>query len=200
VLPVVYTQPAAASLFGAACLIWLLPELVAMRGQMAHLARRTAAVQDRGSLVLLVALQSFGLFADFFLAWRFPAAAIPARGFSLVLVGVLFILVGVALRWFAIRTLGRYFTRDVAVSADQVVVESGPYRLVRHPAYSGTFLTMLGVALALGNWAGLLSLLLAVFVGHMHRVQIEEQVLAQNIGQAYVDYMRRTKRFIPLLF
>lgn len=55
------------------------------------------------------------------------------------------------MRLYAIRTLGRYFTRDVAVSAGQQVVQSGLYHLIRHPAYSGTFLTMLEVGLAMTN-------------------------------------------------
>ena len=109
-------------------------------------------------------------------------------------------MLGVTLRWFAIWKLGRYFTRDVAVSSDQPVVQSGPYRFIRHPAYSGTFLTMFGLGLAMTNWASLISLLLCVFLGHFYRVRIEEEALIHNIGQPYTDYMRRTKRFIPLVF
>ena len=107
---------------------------------------------------------------------------------------------GVGLRWFAIWKLGRYFTRDLAVSLDQQVVQSGPYRLIRHPAYSGTFLTMLGLGLAMTNWASLISLLLCVFLGHFYRVRIEEEALIHYIGQPYIDYMQHTKRFIPLVF
>jgi protein-S-isoprenylcysteine O-methyltransferase Ste14 len=104
------------------------------------------------------------------------------------------------LRWYAIWTLGRYFTRDVAVSAEQQVVQRGPYRAIRHPAYSGTFLTMLGVGLAVTNWASLAVLLTGVLLGHLYRVHVEEKALMQTIGQPYIDYMRRTRRFIPLVF
>jgi len=104
-------------------------------------------------------------------------------------------------RWFSIWTLGRRFTRDIAVPLDQPVVQNGPYRLIRHPAYSGTFLTMLGLGLVMTNWASLISFLLFyVFLGHFYRVRIEEQMLIQNIGQPYIDYMRCTRRFIPLVF
>jgi protein-S-isoprenylcysteine O-methyltransferase Ste14 len=113
---------------------------------------------------------------------------------------VILILLGVALRWYAIWTLGRYFTRDVAVSADQQVVQTGPYRSIRHPAYSGTFLTMLGVGLAMTNWASLVTLLICVLIGHMYRVSVEEKALIQAIGQPYVEYMHRTRLFIPLVF
>jgi protein-S-isoprenylcysteine O-methyltransferase Ste14 len=104
------------------------------------------------------------------------------------------------LRWYAIWTLGSYFTRDVAVSTDQKIVQTGPYRSIRHPAYNGTFLTMLGVGLAMTNWASLFALLTCVFLGHMYRVNVEEKALSQTIGQPYIAYIHRTKRFIPFVF
>jgi protein-S-isoprenylcysteine O-methyltransferase Ste14 len=80
------------------------------------------------------------------------------------------------------------------------VVQNGPYRFIRHPSYSGTFLTMLGVGLAVTNWASLLFLLLFVLAGHLYRVRVEEQALMRILGQPYIAYMHRTKRFIPLVF
>ena len=194
------TQPLETGIFLAACLVWLVPEMITMSRQMAKASRRAASIRDRGSLILLLGLQWAGLALDFVLAWAFPAAAMrPWRTF-IFSSGILFIFLGVALRWYAIWTLGRYFTRDVAVSADQPVVQRGPYRLIRHPAYSGTFLTMLGVGLAVSNWAGLIALLACVFLGHYYRVRVEEQALIRSLGQPYLNYMRRTRRFIPLLF
>lgn len=199
-LPLIYTNPAAAGVFIAACLIWLVPEMIGMFPQMAQVSRKAVPVQDRGSMLLLIGLQWLGLALNFLLAWLLPAAAIFWQRTALFLLGVICIPLGVALRWYAIQTLGRYFTRDVAVSAGQQVVQHGPYRLIRHPAYSGTFLTMLGVGLALTNWASLSALLICVFLGHFYRVRIEEQALVRTLGQPYLDYMRRTRRFIPLLF
>jgi protein-S-isoprenylcysteine O-methyltransferase Ste14 len=205
VLPLVYTNSGAAAVFMVACLVWLVPEMIGMAPQMAKVSRKTVIVQDRGSMIILIGLQWAGLALNFGLAWLWPAAAIvlggpPGQPAALFVVGVAFIILGVALRWYAIHTLGSFFTRDVAVSRDQQVVQSGPYRLIRHPAYSGTFLTMLGVGLAIANWASLGALLLCVFAGHFYRVLIEEKALIQTIGQPYVEYMRRTRRFIPLLF
>lgn len=183
-----------------ACLIWLIPEMVGMFPQQAKASRQAVSIQDRGSLVILIGMQWVGLALNFFLAWLFPAAAILWQQKALFLLGVIFILLGVALRWYAIGQLGRFFTRHVAVSVDQPVVQQGPYRWIRHPAYSGTFLTMLGVGLAMTNIASLISLLLCVFLGHFYRVIIEEKALVRTIGQPYVEYMRRTKRFIPRVF
>ena len=149
---------------------------------------------------ILIGLQWVGLALNFLLAWLFQAAAISWHQTALFATGVTLILLGVALRWYAIWTLRDYFTRHVAVSSDQKVVQNGPYRYIRHPAYSGTFLTMLGVGLAMTNWASLVALLIFVLIGHMYRVSVEEKALSRIIGQPYVEYMHRTKRFIPLLF
>ena len=199
-LPLIYTNAGAVGLFVAACIVWNVPEMIGMVRQMAKVSRKAAAVQDRGSLGILIGLQWLGLALNFLFAWWFQEAAISWQPTALFLLGVIFMLLGVALRWYAIWTLGRYFTRDVAVSGDQQVVQRGPYRAIRHPAYSGTLLTMLGVGLAMTNWASLASLLICVFLGHLYRVWVEEQALIQTIGQPYIEYMRRTRRFIPLVF
>ena len=199
-LPLIYTNSIATGLFLAVCLVWLVPEIASMRRQMARVSRKAHLIQDHGSLGILLGLQWAGLALNFLLAWLIPAAAILWQRASLLLLGLTAILLGVALRWYAIRVLGSYFSRDVVVTSDQPVVMHGPYRLIRHPAYSGTFLTMLGVGLALTNWASLLSLLLCVFLGHLYRVSIEEKALIQMIGQPYLAYMQRTKRFIPWVF
>lgn len=149
---------------------------------------------------ILIGLLWVGIALNFLFGGLFPAAAITWHRTALFLLGVSLILLGVALRWYAIWTLGSYFTRDVAVSAEQKVVQNGPYRYIRHPAYSGTFLTMLGVGLAMTNWASLVTLLMCVLLGHMYRVSVEEKALVQTIGQPYVEYMHHTSRFIPLVF
>ncbi len=199
-LPLVYTNPLAAGIFLAACLIWNVPEWIGTFKQTAKGSRKEAAVQDRGSMVLLVGLLWSGVVLSFLLAWLFPAAALLWQRTIFFVIGISFILLGVALRWYAIRMLGRYFTRDIAVSTDQQVVQDGPYHYIRHPAYSGTFLTMLGVGLVLSNWVSLVVLLLCVFAGHLYRVSIEEDALIQTIGQPYIEYMHHTKRFIPWVF
>ena len=195
-----YTRLASAFLFLGVCLVWLVPEMIGMRRQMAKPSRLAESIQDRGSLAILLGLQWTGLALNFLLAWLVPAAAIRGQREALFLLGLAAILLGTALRWVAIRVLGSYFTRDVAVIRDQPVVMRGPYRLIRHPAYTGTFLTMLGVGLAMTNWASLAALLICVFLGHFYRVSIEEQALTRTIGQPYIEYMRRTKRFIPWVF
>jgi protein-S-isoprenylcysteine O-methyltransferase len=73
----------------------------------------------------------------------------------LFIAGICLMLLGVALRWYSVSVLGKYFTFDLAIHSGQVLVEVGPYRYIRHPSYSGALLSLLGFGLALGNWAGL---------------------------------------------
>jgi protein-S-isoprenylcysteine O-methyltransferase Ste14 len=196
----IYSNPLATGIFIIACIIWMIPEMIATPRQMAKAARKKAAVQDRSSMIVLIGLQWTGLSLNFGFGWLFPAAELSWHQPTLFAIGIIFILAGVALRWYAISILGQYFTRDVAVSSNQQVVQRGPYRLIRHPTYSGTLLTMLGVGLSMTNWASLASLLLCVFAGHLYRVKVEEEALIQTIGQPYIEYMQHTQRFIPMIF
>jgi len=115
-------------------------------------------------------------------------------------VGIAMMLVGLALRWWSIAHLGRFFTVDVAVGEDQRVIDSGPYRLVRHPSYAGLLLVIAGIALCFGNLASMAVLLVPFVWLLLKRMRIEEAALTQGLGDAYRAYMRRTRRLIPGLY
>ena len=114
--------------------------------------------------------------------------------------GILILLAGSMLRRYCFRTLGRYFTGNVKVEADQPVIEDGLYRFVRHPSYTGGMLMYLGTGLALTNWLSVLILVVMGAATYAYRVRVEEQALGSSIGHPYLEYMRRTKRFIPFIF
>jgi protein-S-isoprenylcysteine O-methyltransferase Ste14 len=79
------------------------------------------------------------------------------------------------------------------------VVQAGPYRWVRHPSYTGSLVTILGVLLCCLNWASLAAFALAL-AGYAYRIRIEEEALAESLGDEYRSYMRRTRRLIPRIF
>ena len=124
-LPLIYTNPAAAGLFlvQPAWSGWFQKWSVCT-ARWRKVSRKADLIQDRGSLVILLGLQWIGLALNFLLAWLLPAAAIPWQRTALFFLGLTVILLGVALRWYAIGVLGAYFTRDVAVSRDQPVVNT----------------------------------------------------------------------------
>jgi protein-S-isoprenylcysteine O-methyltransferase Ste14 len=156
-------------------------------------------LRDRGSVVAVVASVWIGM-AIAFAGASIPATVIGGRArTALFIAGLVVIAAGMALRWYSIHVLGRSFTVIVATSQDQLVVESGPYRWIRHPSYTGGLLSVLGVILCCTNlvsFGGLVPILL----GYAYRIRVEEAALLDGLGDPYRDYMRRTRRLVPFIF
>ena len=124
--------------------------------------RRARAFADRGSLLVVSLTVGLGLVIGIPLSTKVLAATIaPASSVTRWFVFILGIrhCRQVAAQAVAIKTLGRFFTFDVRVVEDQHIVTSGPYKLVRHPSYTGMMLAFAGMGLALGNWLSLLVLI-----------------------------------------
>ena len=110
------------------------------------------------------------------------------------------LLFALALRWYSIIHLGRFFTTNVAIASDHRLVDSGPYRFVRHPSYTGSLIAMLGLALSFGNWISFLVLFVPVCAVTLWRIRVEEQALISGLGETYRNYAQQTRRLIPLLY
>jgi protein-S-isoprenylcysteine O-methyltransferase len=158
-----------------------------------------ARVQDRGSLMLLWVVIVVSVTLAFNLAYQLPAAAMSGAS-SLQILGIVLFAAGLAIRWYSIVRLGRFFTVNVAIATDHRLIDTGPYRLVRHPSYTGALMAFLGLGLSLANWASLALIVVPVFLVFLRRMQIEESALLQAFGDQYRDYMRRTKRLIPSVY
>jgi protein-S-isoprenylcysteine O-methyltransferase Ste14 len=104
---------------------------------------------------------------------------------------------GLCLRQWAILVLGRFFTVDVRVHSNQVVVARGPYRWVRHPSYSGLIVFFVGVGLALSDWASLIVLALLPTAGLLVRIGSEERALLAALGEEYRRYAAARRRLFP---
>lgn len=180
-----------AALFAVTVVAWFLLEL------RRALHRRTDAATegDRSSLALLRVTTPLGFLLAVLVALLVPAAAVPAwlaDGVALLLLWC-----GIAVRWWSIRTLGDYFTYTVQTSSDQRVVDTGPYRWVRHPAYLGMSLAFLGVACLLANWLSLLVLAPVMLVGVAYRIRVEEAAMTAELGEAYSRFAASRKRLVP---
>jgi protein-S-isoprenylcysteine O-methyltransferase Ste14 len=170
-------------------------------GTFLQRVERGAVKRDRGSHAWLLIAMGAGMFAAFFLVnAHFPGTTLTRNQPLQFWIGIAVMMAGLALRWYAIRLLGKFFTRTVATREGQYVVERGPYRLIRHPSYSGTLLMFLGMGIAMTNWAALLAIMAGAAIGYGYRVRVEEQALCADIGQPYRDYMLRTKRFVPFVW
>lgn len=116
---------------------------------------------------------------------------LPVRG-----VGLAIGLAGAVLLVWAFVLLGRLMIHEAAVREDHALIESGPYRFVRHPVYAGYLALLLGSGVASLNVC--LWLLWPVsLLGILIQATSEEQVLGERFGQEYERYVRRTGRLVP---
>jgi protein-S-isoprenylcysteine O-methyltransferase Ste14 len=156
-------------------------------------------LRDRGSAILIVSVQFACIFLGIEAAFRFPDCLFPALPVVRVCGFCIYVL-GFFLRFYSIFYLGRFFTTNVTIAADHRVVDSGPYRFIRHPSYTGTFMLYLGICLCIGNWATTLIIIVPVFCAFLWRMKVEETALREALGEPYADYMKRTKRLIPMVY
>ncbi len=112
-------------------------------------------------------------------------------------IGIAVMLVGIMIRQYAIAVLGRYFSQILGVQEEHKIVETGPYRLVRHPSYTGVLVFFVGMGLAVQSWAALFIDIAIFGLVYGYRIHVEEKVLVKELGNSYAQYMKRTKRLIP---
>jgi protein-S-isoprenylcysteine O-methyltransferase len=159
----------------------------------------TASTRDRGSAIALwIGSQGGASVAYLYVAFWIASFDVEIP-WSLRWAGGAIAIAGVAFRVWSVKTLGLYFTRTVRVADQQPLIESGPYRLVRHPAYTGFLAVGLGCGLALGTWLACAIIFVPTLVATVYRVRVEEEALVDGMGERYSDYIKRTKRFIPYL-
>lgn len=115
-------------------------------------------------------------------------------------VGLLLCVLGLCLRYWSRRTLGRYFTIGVVKQEGHVVIRNGPYRFVRHPAYLAFILFYLGLSLLMGSWFGVLILSLPAAIVFVCLSWVEDKRLTERIGSEYQEYSRSHARLIPGLW
>ena len=127
----------------------------------------------------------------------------PAQPFEFGLLGItgnLLIIAGLELRRRTIATMGEQFSIKVIVDPDHNLIESGPFRILRHPSYSSLGLLALGVAAAVRSPLALLATVvvwLPIIVVRIHR---EEAALGRELGSRYQEYSRRTWRLLPGIY
>jgi len=183
-------------LFDTAYFVWIASELFGAV-LLPRLRRRgaTRVERDRGSGPLII----FTVFVSIILAFSFGYAQIGELPDWVFYLGISLMFLGILVRQWAIAVLGRFFSLTVRVAEDHRVVDKGPYRLVRHPSYTGVLITFIGLGLAVQSWGALLVLLGVFSLSFGYRMRVEERTLLSTLGEDYAQYMRRTKRRIPFL-
>jgi protein-S-isoprenylcysteine O-methyltransferase Ste14 len=131
---------------------------------------------------------------------RLAPGAGMGDGVAVFAVGMMLFATGTVLRWASFWALGQYFTFTVDVSADQDVITRGPYRVLRHPGYTGGLLAMIGIGVIYANWVGLAGFAVPCLVIIIWRIRIEEAALFKTAGAAYRAYAAHHKRLVPLVW
>jgi protein-S-isoprenylcysteine O-methyltransferase Ste14 len=124
-----------------------------------------------------------------------PGAAVG--GVWLFALGAVIAWLGLILRWWSFVTLGKYFTLVVMTSEDQPVVDRGPYRMLRHPSYTGLLLAFAGGGVMLGNWASTVGAVGVMLVALIYRLRIEERAMTAVLGDRYREFAAGRARLIP---
>ena len=114
--------------------------------------------------------------------------------------GVAILVAGSLLRRYCWRLLGESFTGDVRARADQPIVTTGAYALLRHPSYTAGVLMNAGMGMALGSWGSTAVLVLASFAVYSYRMAVEERALLAAVGEPYRAFMRTRRRLIPYIY
>jgi protein-S-isoprenylcysteine O-methyltransferase Ste14 len=122
------------------------------------------------------------------------------EGVEVFVLGTVVGWLGLLLRWWSFATLGRYFTTVVKTSADQAVITRGPYRVLRHPSYTGLLAAFVGAGLMLGNWVGMAASCLLILVGLIYRLVREERAMIDAFGEAYLDFAKGRARLVPYVW
>lgn len=112
--------------------------------------------------------------------------------------GVVLTWVGTAVAIWARYCLGEYWSARVTLKEGHQLIRSGPYKYVRHPIYTGMLLACVGAALVVGEWRGVLAVVL-LLAAHSRKALREERLLTTEFGDDYTSYRRSTGFLFPRL-
>ncbi|MCB2357087.1 methyltransferase family protein [Clostridium estertheticum] len=151
---------------------------------------------DKGSYFLLVTGSVSIIFLNLICRKHLPFV-LPILFFW---IGIFFIITGVLLRSYSVWILRNFFTLSVQVNSTQKIIQTGPYKYLRHPSYSGSILSLIGIALSFRSFEGILGTLIIIFVIYGYRIKIEETILEKNFKETYKEYKDNTSKIIPFIW
>ncbi len=158
-----------------------------------------------GAIFLFMRKRSRGQTRKFAIAWMIPRKPftpfLPVDWRAQYIVATLMVVLVLASLIFvaaAVRTLGKQWSLQARVLEHHELIRHGPYRIVRHPIYTGMFGMLVAGSLAYGHWLSLLIASVVYCVGTIIRIRSEEKLLRQQFGSAYEEYAREVPAFIPL--
>lgn len=177
--------------------LWVASEVLVLI--VTRTRRSTGETRDRGSLLILWPVIFCSLWVGIQYGFTHPHTILGGAPW-LLKASLALLIVGIALRWTAIITLGRSFSVNVAIHATQTVHKTGLFRFVRHPSYSAMLIIFAAIGLRTRNWLALAILVIPPTIALLYRIHVEEGALNAAFGDDYATYSRTTKRLIPGIY
>jgi len=178
--------------------IWMISEIIlylitAYKSSSTKTNKKSA---DRGSSIIITIGITFSITISFMIKrqtnWLLPDI--------FFFIGTVFMLTGVIFRWCAVFTLREYFSYSVVIKTEQHIIKNGLYKYLRHPAYSGFILILIGIPLSLKLATATLLVTVVTFAIFGYRIYVEEKELLKNFGDEYKIYSENTWRLIPFIW
>jgi protein-S-isoprenylcysteine O-methyltransferase Ste14 len=160
--------------------------------------RKIFKAGDKGSIWLLTLSISMGFWLSFIIASTKIGRISHWNTFFVI--GTFLVLTGLIIRVTSILKLKQQFTYTVTKIENHELIETGLYKIIRHPGYLGQLIIFLGISVCLSNWISVLLMIIPVLSGYLNRINVEERFMVEELGQKYIDYRRRTKRLIPYVY
>lgn len=178
---------------GSLWLCWLVYWMIAARD-----AKPTQRIESAGSRFAHVLPLAFA-------AWMLGARSLPG-GFlggkivepaaALPIVGIALVAAGLAFSAWGRHYLGRNWSGIVTVKENHELVRGGPYRLVRHPIYTGLLLAFVGMAVVRDEWRGVAGVAIA-WLALWRKLQVEERFMIEQFGDAYRRFRAEVPALVP---
>lgn len=153
-------------------------------------------IDEKSSFLFLFlggTLVTFGAMAEYLILDRTPS-------YLMVILGSATFLFALVYRNWAIKTLGRFWSVHVEIRDNHELIQSGPFKNVRHPVYTAAILEVIGAVLILQAYLSTILIFIVLLPAIFRRIQIEEIELIRKFGDSYKEYMKRTGKLIPKLF
>jgi protein-S-isoprenylcysteine O-methyltransferase Ste14 len=172
--------------------LWILP---------AVFGKRTVRRQATGSriLQLIMLLVAYVLIVNGELGWNWLNLRLVPEERTSTAVGYGLLMAGMLFAGWARLFLGGNWSSNVTLKQDHTLIRSGPYRIVRHPIYTGLLVALLGTAIALGELRCFLGVLLAAIAWKIKSMS-EETLMVQQFGDQYARYREQVKGLVPYLW
>jgi protein-S-isoprenylcysteine O-methyltransferase Ste14 len=126
--------------------------------------------------------------------------AVLPRTRGMQIFGLFIIIFGSVLFVWARRALGKFYSGHLSVVEGQPLIQQGPYRFIRHPAYAGYLLISLGLSIGYSSVSGLIIILCLLVPTVIYRIHVEDTVLAEHFGNQFKNYARKTNCLFPYIW